>query len=140
MDSDLGGIEPQLLWGHFNEIRKIPRCSKHEERAAEYVVAVARRLWLDCETDGAGNVVVRKGATPGREGSPSVLLNCQYSISLGQHRLVQASVTDGNGCLGAQGRQQPQVVLGELVWLVTPDGNNALHLLVIQSGVENRYA
>jgi dipeptidase D len=80
MGNDLDGIEPQLLWGHFNEIRKIPRCSKDEERAAEYVVSVARRLWLDCKVDGAGNVVVRKGATPGREGSPTVLLQSHLDM------------------------------------------------------------
>jgi dipeptidase D len=80
MDSDLGGIEPQLLWGHFDEIRKIPRCSKHEERAAGYVVSVARRLWLDCKVDGAGNVVVRKGATPGKENAPTVLLQSHLDM------------------------------------------------------------
>ena len=80
MDDDLSGIEPQILWGHFDELRKIPRCSKHEARAAEYVVSVARRLWLDCETDGAGNVLVRAAATPGREGSPKVLLQSHLDM------------------------------------------------------------
>jgi len=80
MGNDLGSIEPQILWDHFNEIRKIPRCSKHEGRAAEYVVSVARRLVLDCKVDGAGNVVVRKGATPGREASPTVLLQSHLDM------------------------------------------------------------
>jgi len=80
MGNDLGRIEPRLLWGHFNEIRKIPRCSKHEGLAAEYVVRVARRLWLNCKVDGAGNVVVRKAATPGREASPTVLLQSHLDM------------------------------------------------------------
>ncbi len=80
MRNDLGGMEPQILWGHFNEIRKIPRCSKHEERAADYVVSVARRLWLDCERDDAGNVVVRKPASPGMESSPQVLLQSHLDM------------------------------------------------------------
>jgi len=80
MDDDLASIEPQLLWGHFNEIRKIPRCSKHEGRAAEYVLSVAKRLWLDSEMDGAGNVVMRVAATPGREGSPTVLLQSHLDM------------------------------------------------------------
>lgn len=80
MDDDLASIEPQLLWGHFNEIRKIPRCSKHEKRAAEYVLSVAKRLWLDSEMDETGNVVVRVAATPGREGSPTVLLQSHLDM------------------------------------------------------------
>jgi dipeptidase D len=80
MEDDLSGMEPQILWGHFNEIRKIPRCSKHEKRAAEYVLAVARRLWLDCKVDEAGNVVVRKAATPGKENAPSVLLQSHLDM------------------------------------------------------------
>ena len=80
MAEDLSGIEPQILWRHFDELRKIPRCSKHEEMAAEYVLSVARRLWLDCEKDGAGNVLVRAAATPGREGSPKVLLQSHLDM------------------------------------------------------------
>ncbi|HII06216.1 MAG TPA: aminoacyl-histidine dipeptidase, partial [Methanotrichaceae archaeon] len=80
MKNDLSGMEPQILWGYFNEIRKIPRCSKHEERAAEYVVAVARRLWLDCKMDDAGNVVVKKAATPGKENVPAVLLQSHLDM------------------------------------------------------------
>jgi dipeptidase D len=80
MEDDLSGMEPQILWGHFNELRKIPRCSKHEERVAEYVVSVARRLWLDCKMDGAGNVVVRKAATPGKENAPAVLLQSHLDM------------------------------------------------------------
>lgn len=80
MDEDLSGIKPQILWGHFNELRKIPRCSKHEGLAAEYVVSAARRLWLECRTDDAGNVLVRKEATPGGEGSPKVLLQSHLDM------------------------------------------------------------
>ena len=86
MEDDLGGIEPRILWGHFDELLKIPRCSKHEGVAAEYVLSVGRRLWLDCEMDGAGNVVVRKGATPGREGSPRVLLQSHLDMVCEKNR------------------------------------------------------
>ena len=80
MEEDLSGIEPCLLWRHFDELRKIPRCSKREERAAEYVLAVGRRMGLDCGMDGAGNVLLRKGATAGREGSRAVLLQAHLDM------------------------------------------------------------
>lgn len=80
MEPVLGGIEPGLLWKHFDELRKIPRCSKHEEKAARYVVGVARRLGLGYEVDAVGNVVVRKPATAGYEGSPTVVLQSHLDM------------------------------------------------------------
>lgn len=80
MEPVLGGIEPGLLWKHFDELRKIPRCSKHEEKAARYVVGVARRLELEYEVDAVGNVVMRKPATSGYEGSPTVVLQSHLDM------------------------------------------------------------
>ena len=74
MDDSLKGLKPELVWKHFDEIRKIPRCSKHEERARAYVKDVAKRLGLPFEEDAAGNVLVRKSATKGMERAPGIVL------------------------------------------------------------------
>jgi len=74
MDAALKGLKPEVLWRHFDELRKIPRCSKHEERARAYVRDVARKLGLPCEEDAAGNVLVRKPASKGLERAPTVVL------------------------------------------------------------------
>jgi len=74
MDASLKGLRPELVWQHFDEIRKIPRCSKHEELARAYVIGVAKRLALEHEEDAAGNVLVRKSATRGMERAPGVVL------------------------------------------------------------------
>ncbi|MBN1539234.1 MAG: aminoacyl-histidine dipeptidase [Candidatus Thermoplasmatota archaeon] len=74
MDPVMEGLEPRLLWKHFDELRKIPRCSRHEERAIAYVVSVADRLGLKYKKDDMGNIVVRKPASPGHENAPIVVL------------------------------------------------------------------
>jgi dipeptidase D len=56
-------LEPKLIWKHFEELTRIPRCSKHEERVAEYVMEVARNAGCAVEQDDVGNVIVRKEAT-----------------------------------------------------------------------------
>ncbi|MGC9308154.1 MAG: M20/M25/M40 family metallo-hydrolase, partial [Thermoplasmatota archaeon] len=56
-------LKPDLVWKHFEELTKIPRCSKHEDRAAEYVVQVARDAGCTVEQDHVGNVIVQKAAT-----------------------------------------------------------------------------
>ena len=67
-------LEPQALWHHFDRILEIPRGSKEEDRIRAYVVEVAERNGLEYEVDGAGNVVVRKPAAPGREDAAVTVL------------------------------------------------------------------
>jgi dipeptidase D len=74
MASPIDGLEPALVWKHFAAFSKIPRCSKHEEAAAAFVMKEAKRLGLKAGQDAAGNVLVTKPATPGCEGKPSVCL------------------------------------------------------------------
>jgi dipeptidase D len=72
--SAIEGLEPALLWSYFAELSRIPRESKHEEAAGKYVVSVAKKLGLEHAQDAAGNVVVRKPATPGYEDRAPVCL------------------------------------------------------------------
>jgi dipeptidase D len=74
VSSPLESLEPQLVWKHFDALRRIPRPSKHEERAAEHVVQWAHAHGFAVKRDAAGNVVVRVPATPGFEGAPAVVL------------------------------------------------------------------
>jgi dipeptidase D len=74
MDPNLQGLEPAVLWRHFDQLRQIPRCSKHEERARAYILQVADDLGLESVMDDAGNVVVRKAASPGGADAPIVVL------------------------------------------------------------------
>ena len=72
--SEILDLEPKLLWKHFNEIRKIPRCSKHEELVRKYVLEFAKEQGLAANEDDAGNVVVSKPASPGFESKPVLVL------------------------------------------------------------------
>jgi len=80
MEKVLSGIEPELLWKYFDELRKIPRCSKHEEKAAEYVASAVRNLGFESESDDAGNVIAKKPATEGCENAPIVVLQAHLDM------------------------------------------------------------
>ncbi|KAA0003784.1 MAG: aminoacyl-histidine dipeptidase [Thermoplasmata archaeon] len=67
-------IEPKEIWKHFEEICKIPHCSKHEEKLGEYIINIAKEKGLEVQKDEIGNVVVRKKASPGYEHVPTVIL------------------------------------------------------------------
>jgi dipeptidase D len=67
-------LEPKLVWKHFDEIRKIPRCSKHEEKIREYIVNFAKKQELKTKVDPVGNIVILKPATSGMQNKPTIIL------------------------------------------------------------------
>jgi dipeptidase D len=67
-------LEPKEVWKHFDEICKIPRCSKHEEKIINYVIEFAKKNNLNFKKDKVGNVVISKKASPGMEGKTGVVL------------------------------------------------------------------
>jgi dipeptidase D len=74
MTNAIVGLEPARVWHYFAEIAQVPRCSKHEERIREYVLKTVKRLGLEAQVDGVGNVAVRKPASGGHERAPGVAL------------------------------------------------------------------
>ena len=78
--STLSHLTPQLIWEHFEQLCAIPRPSKHEEKAAEYVKKVAEDLSLEVQTDATGNVLVKKAASKGFENHPTVILQCHLDM------------------------------------------------------------
>jgi dipeptidase D len=72
--SVIENLEPKEVWKHFDEIRKIPRCSKHEEKIRDYVIGFAKKNGLKYKTDKVGNVVISKPPSPGIEKKTTVVL------------------------------------------------------------------
>ena len=70
----LNGLDPKVLWQHFDKIRTIPHCSGNEEQLAEYLLSYSKKKDLEAEKDENGNVIIRVPATPGHEDAPTVVL------------------------------------------------------------------
>jgi dipeptidase D len=73
-------LEPTVLWKHFDEILKIPRGSKEEDRMRDHVIGLARSLGLSYRTDDTGNIVVQKPATQGCEQAPITILQSHLDM------------------------------------------------------------
>lgn len=73
-------LKPEALWRHFDRILTIPRGSKNEEAMRRYVAGVADRLGLAVAGDSAGNLVVVKPATAGREGAAVTILQAHLDM------------------------------------------------------------
>jgi dipeptidase D len=80
MNEAINQLKPERLWYYFLEICNIPRPSKNEGKIAAYISEFAAKHNLPCIIDEAGNVLIRKPATPGYEGRRTVILQSHLDM------------------------------------------------------------
>lgn len=73
-------MHPTKIWHFFNEICSIPHPSKKEERMIQYLMKFGQDRQLETLKDKAGNVLIRKAATPGMEKKPWVCLQSHMDM------------------------------------------------------------
>ena len=69
-----------IVFRLFKELNRIPRPSKSEVKATEFLVKFAKHRGLDYSVDLEGCVVIRKGATKGYEEAPIVVLQSNIDM------------------------------------------------------------
>ncbi len=74
MIEDLKTLEPAAVFSYFADICSIPHISGHEEKIGEYLLNFAAQHGLKAVRDQAGNVIIDKPASAGREQHPRVIL------------------------------------------------------------------
>lgn len=77
---ELNELKPQIVFHYFNEICKVPRPSKKEEKIRAYLIAFAQEKGLEYKVDDAGNVLIKKAATPGYENRKCVILQSHIDM------------------------------------------------------------
>ena len=77
-------LEPTVIWKHFYELTQIPRPSKHEAKAIDYVRDFAKTNNLEYIEDKIGNIIVKKPASSGMENRPGVVLQAQGNAAGGK--------------------------------------------------------
>ena len=73
-------LKPARVFEHFAKINQIPRPSKREEKIIEYLRKFGEERGLDTAVDETGNVIIRKGATPGYEKKKTVILQSHMDM------------------------------------------------------------
>ena len=73
-------LKPASVFAEFAKINTIPRPSKREEKMIEYLKSWGERHGLDTKVDETGNVIIRKGATPGMENRKTVILQSHMDM------------------------------------------------------------
>lgn len=74
------GLAPAVVWSHFATLCRIPRASKQEGPLRDHLRQWAAARRLATLVDEAGNLLVKKPATAGREGAPAVVLQAHLDM------------------------------------------------------------
>jgi dipeptidase D len=80
IDSVFSGLQPASVWAHFATLCAVPRASKQEVQLREQLYQWATGRGLNATADAAGNLIVRKPATVGREQVPGVVLQAHLDM------------------------------------------------------------
>ena len=73
-------LNPKNVWKHFYALTQVPRPSGHMEKITEFMVNFGKGLGLETFVDEAGNVIIRKPATPGMEDRKGVILQAHMDM------------------------------------------------------------
>jgi dipeptidase D len=78
--ANLDKLQPQPLFNYFEEICKVPRPSKKEEKIRKFLLDFAKANNLRTKTDNIGNVLILKPSTQGYENAPTVILQTHMDM------------------------------------------------------------
>ena len=73
-------LNPVSVFQYFAEVCNVPRPSKKEEKIIAYLLDFAKKHQLEVKTDEAGNVLMKKPATPGMENLKTVILQSHIDM------------------------------------------------------------
>ena len=77
---EIKDLKPQRVFEIFDEITRIPRPSKKEEKIRAYLLDFAKKHGIEAKTDAVGNVVMTLPATPGHEDAPTVISKKSFTL------------------------------------------------------------
>ena len=72
--SEIANLQPQAIWKNFDLLTQVPRPSGHLEKVQKFLLDWAREKGVEAFQDEAGNVIMRKPASPGMENRKCVTL------------------------------------------------------------------
>ncbi len=73
-------LEPKIVWQNFNDICKIPRPSKKEEKMINFLLNWAKTNNIEAKKDDAGNILMKKPATKGMENRKPIILQSHIDM------------------------------------------------------------
>lgn len=78
--SEIKNLKPECIWRNFDALTQVPRPSGHLEKVQQFLLDFAKDTGVEAFKDEAGNIVMRKPATPGMENRKTVILQAHMDM------------------------------------------------------------
>lgn len=78
--SEIKNLKPESIWRNFDALTQVPRPSGHLEKVQQFLLDFAKNTGVEAFKDEAGNIVMRKPATPGMENRKTVILQAHMDM------------------------------------------------------------
>lgn len=78
--SEIKNLKPECIWRNFDALTQVPRPSGHLDKVQNFLLDFAARAGVEAFKDPAGNIVMRKPASPGMEGRKGVILQAHMDM------------------------------------------------------------
>ena len=78
--SEIANLKPEAIWRNFDALTQVPRTSGHVEKVQQFLLDFAKKAGVEAFQDPAGNIVMRKPATPGMENRKTVLMQAHMDM------------------------------------------------------------
>ena len=78
--SEIKNLNPECIWRNFDALTQVPRPSGHLEKVQHMLLEFAARVGVEAFKDVAGNIVMRKPASPGMENRKGIILQAHMDM------------------------------------------------------------
>ena len=78
--SEIKNLNPECIWRNFDALTQVPRPSGHLEKVQHMLLEFAARVGIEAFKDAAGNIVMRKPASPGMENRKGIILQAHMDM------------------------------------------------------------
>ena len=86
-------LQPSDVFKCFAQVNQIPRPSKKEEQMIDFLLDFGKKLNLETRRDDAGNVIICKPATPGKEDRQTIVLQSHMDMVCEKNKDVDFDFT-----------------------------------------------
>ena len=78
--NEIKNLQPTCIWKNFYALTQVPRPSGHLEKIQQFLLDFAKEVGVEGFKDPAGNIVMRKPASPGMENRKGIILQAHMDM------------------------------------------------------------
>ena len=96
--NEIQNLNPACIWKNFYALTQVPRPSGHLEKIQQFLLDFGKEAGVEVFKDPAGNIVMRKPASPGMENKKGVILQAHMHR---RHQRVPTTLRQTPSSLGS---------------------------------------